>query len=313
MTPAFVLAILVASGEAQSAPTLAMAAAAGEVVGDQGGVKVVEASAPSDAEALRVERALGVRAVVALAWSDAEHRRAHLRLHAARTDRWIDRELDFAPEDTPSERGRALGFAMASMLPEGDPTLPLATTLAPAEPSPPPARLGANAVEAAFLAGTGAGGPAGGLGPRLGIDRFVASGLSFGLSLSSRWGRIGALDVDEMTSSAGLGVGLWPFAPTAERRLGVGVRAEALLLREAVTHTDAAGATRSKSDLVPGGGLALAATWRLAGALELVASGGAELAFGTIDVTVLAAPPAGGNARIPVTRVVGWGGLRARF
>ena len=56
MTPAAILAILVATGEAHAAPTTAMAAAAAEVIGTPGGVRVVEAPALADTEALRVER-----------------------------------------------------------------------------------------------------------------------------------------------------------------------------------------------------------------------------------------------------------------
>jgi hypothetical protein len=312
MTPAAILAILVATGEAHAAPTTAMAAAAAEVIGTPGGVRVVEAPALADTEALRVERELGTRAVVALAWADPEHLRARLRLHAARTDRWIDRELDFASGDTPAERGRALGFAMASMLPEGDPTLPIATRVPPAAPAPPP-RLGANAVEGAFLAGAGIGGSAGGLGGRLTFEHFVTSGASIGGSLSGRSGRISDLDAPEVTASAGLGGALWPIAPAPDRRCGLAIRAEALLIYEAVAHTDAAGATAWKGQALPGGALALAGTFRVAGPLELLVAARAEVAIGTVDVTVMAVPPAGGTARIPAARALGEAGLRARF
>jgi hypothetical protein len=314
MTPAAILAILVATGEAHAAPTTAMAAAAAEVIGDPRGVRVVEASALADTEALRVERELGTRAVVALAWADADHLRARLRLHAARTDRWIDRELDFASGDTPAERGRALGFAMASMLPEGDPTLPLATREPP--PAPEPARaapLGANALEAAFLGGAGIGGPAGGLGGRLAFERFLARRASIGLSLAGRSGRIDDLDASVVTASAGLGGALWPIAPARDRRFGLGIRGEALLIYEAVGHTDAAGAMTWKGQALPGGSLSLSGTFRLAGPLELVVAARAEVAFGTVDVTVLAARPPRGTAQLPAARALGEAGLRVRF
>jgi hypothetical protein len=313
MTPAAVLAILVATGEAHAAPTTAMAAAAAEVIGDPNGVRVVEAPALADAEALRAERELGARAVVALAWADADHLRARLRLHAARTDRWIDRELDFASGDTPAERGRTLGFAMASMLPEGDPTLPLATRQPPAPPAAPPAPLGANALEGAFAAGGGIGGPAGGLGGRVAFERFLARRASIGLSLAGRSGRIDDLDAPIVTASAGLGGALWAIAPARDQRFGLALRAEALLIYEAIEHTDAAGATAWKGQALPGGALSLSGTLRIAGPLELVATARAEVAFGTVDVTVLAARPAGGTARIPAARALGEAGLRVRF
>jgi hypothetical protein len=312
MTPAAVLAILVATGEAHAAPTAAMAAAAAEVVGEQGGVRVAEASALTDAESLRVERELGVRAVVALAWSDADHLRARLRLHAARTDRWIDRELDFAAGDTPAERGRALGFAMASMLPAGDPAIPLATREAPPPETPPPA-LGPNALETSFVVGAGMGGPAGGPGAGLGYERFVTSHASLLVSAAGRVGHIEPIEARLVTASAGLGGALWPLAPAADRRLGLAIRGEALFLYEAVEHTNAAGASAWKGHALPGAALSIVGTLRVTGPLEVVVAGGAELAFGTVDVSVVAAKPAGGSSQVPVARAVAQAGLRLRF
>jgi len=312
MTPAAVLAILVATGEAQAVPTTAMAAAAAEVIGEPRGVRVVEAGALSDDEARRVERALGVRAVVALAWSDVEHRRARLRLHAARTDRWIDRAVDFAAGDTPAERGRALGFAMASMLPEGDPTLPLATSAEPPAPPSPAAPLGASALEVSFVAATGLGGPAGGAGARLGFARFVSERAAFGLSLSARRGRIDTLDAPEVTASAGAGGAFWPLPPARARRLAVAVRVEALLVVEAVGRTDASGASAWKGHALPGGELALVGALRLTGPLEAFAAAGLEGTTGTTDVTVLAAQGSG-RATIPRARADVDLGLTLRF
>jgi hypothetical protein len=311
MTPAAVLAILVATGEAAAAPTTAMAAAAGEVVGEAEMVRVVEAGELVDAESLRIERQLGVRAVVALTWVDDAHLHAHLRLHAARTDRWIDRELDFSPSDGPAERGRALGFAMASMLPEGDPTLPLATREAPTHAPPRP--LGATALEASFVAAAGLDGPGGGLGGRLALERFVARRASLGLSIAGREERIDRLDAREVTASVGAGGAWWPVAPDAAGHFGLALRGEVLLLYEAVEHEDAAGASTWKGQPLPGAALGLTGTWRLAGPLEAFLSANVELAFGTVDVTVVAASPAGGTARIPEERGLASGGLRARF
>jgi hypothetical protein len=312
MTPAAVLAILVATGEAHAAPTAAMSAAASEVIGGEGGVRVVEAGALTDAESLRVEREIGVRAIVALAWGDADHLRARLRLHASRTDRWIDREVDFVAADTPAERGRALGFAMASMLPEGDPEIPLATHEA-APAAPPPRAPGANALEASFLAGAGLGGPAGGPGVGLAYERFVAGHVSLLASAASRVGHIEPIEAREVTTSIGLGAALWPLAPSAEQRFGLALRGQALLLYESVEHTDAAGTSSWKGHPLPGASLALAATARLAGPLEAFVAGGVELAFGTVDVSVVAAQPAGGAATIPAARAVAQAGLRLRF
>ena len=90
-----------------------MLTAAAEAAGSDEPVRLVSLPALSDQEALRIEQRSGERATVQVAFRDAEHRRARLRLHAARTDRWIDREIEFQEGDSASERGRALGFAIA--------------------------------------------------------------------------------------------------------------------------------------------------------------------------------------------------------
>jgi len=314
MTTVAVLAILVAAGEAGSPVTAAMTNAATEVVGSAGGVRVVEAGGLSDSEALRVERQLSTRVVVQLAWGDARHLRARLRLHAALTDRWVDRELTFAEADTPAERGRALGFAMASMLPEGDPSLALATSDEPRQEAPGPGPApGSRVLDATFLAGAGLGGPAGGLGGRLAYERFVLPRASVDLALAGRLDRISNLDARELTSSFGLGAAYWVAAPTHADRVGVAIRGEALLIYESVAHADAAGATSWKGHALLGVDASVEGTLRVARTLELVLRGGAELAFGTVDVTVVAAPPASGTARLPASRALGGIGLRARF
>jgi hypothetical protein len=315
MTAATVLVILVATGEGRAVETTAMAAAAAEVIGVPDSVRVDEASPPADVSALRLEQGLGARAVVALTWNGPDHLKAHLRLHSARTDRWIDRELAFAMEDKRSERGRALGFAMASMLPASDPTFPLATASESTAPTAPPPPLGSNAVEASFLAASGIGGPAGGLGARLGGERFVAPSVSLDLSAAGRAGRLQAVDAKEVTVSAGVGAAIWPIAPTrgGGGHAGLALRGEILLLYQAVAHTNAAGTTARRSQVMPGGVLTVEGTWSIARRLEFLLAGGAEIAAGTIDVTVVARSPQGGTARIPACRALASAGVRVRF
>jgi hypothetical protein len=315
MTAATVLVILVATGEGRAPETTAMSAAAAEVIGEPNSVRVDEADPPADASALRVEKGLGARAVVALTWSDADHLKAHLRLHAARTDRWIDRELVFAAEDKRSERGRTLGFAMASMLPASDPTFPLAATSDSRPQDLPPPAPGPNVVEASFLAASGLGGPAGGLGGRLAGERFVANRISLGVSVAGRMGRIQEVDAKEVVASAGAGAAIWPITPASGGggHAGLAIRGEILLLYQGVAHTNAAGTTAWRSQVMPGGALTVEGTWGVTRRLELVLAGGVEIAAGTIDVTVVASPPQGGTARIPAARAVAEAGARVHF
>jgi hypothetical protein len=315
MSTAVVLAILVAAGEGQAVSTTAMVAAAAEVVGSPAAVRVLEVPVVSDAEVVRTEQALALRAVVQLTWRDATRLSARLRLHATRTDRWVDRDISFLPDDKPTERGRTLGFAIASMLPEGDPTLELTSASVEAAPLPVAAdeSPGPRAVQLTALAGAGLGGPASGLGASLRVETFVSESASLGASLSGRLGRISALDADELTTSFGLGGAWWPVPPSSARRLGLGLRAEALLLYHAVSHDRAGGTTEWKGHALPGAAIQVESTWRLRRGLELVVAAGTEVAFGTIDVIIATAPQSAGTATIPALRALAEGGIRLRF
>jgi len=73
---------------------------------------------PDDETAVAIETSAHADAVVELGWADPRHRQANLRLHIASGGRWIERVIHFKPSDAQAERGRTLGFAVASMLPE---------------------------------------------------------------------------------------------------------------------------------------------------------------------------------------------------
>jgi hypothetical protein len=308
-----VLAILVVTGEAQRPELAATLAAAREVVGAVDSVRVVEAPKVSDTAALLVERQLAATAVVQVTWRDPERLHARLRLHAARTDRWIEREIHFAREDTPQERGRALGFSIASMLPEGDPQLQVASAPPPDEPPAPPHPSGRHALGAAVAASAGLGGPAGGIGLALAGDTFVTERLSVGLNVAARGGRISEVGATLVTGLVGAGAARWWLVPDRDHALGLGARADALLLLHAVSHEGPTGQSEWKSHVLPGADLRVTATWRLTQTVEAVLNAGIEVAFGTVDVTVVAAPPANGSATIPALRAVADLGVRARF
>jgi hypothetical protein len=258
-----------------------------------------------------VERQLDAAASVQVTWRDPQRLQAFLRLHATRTDRWIERELRFLPEDTPQERGRTLGFAIASMLPEGDPDLPL-TPAAPSSDTPP-APLLRHAVSAAVVASAGLGGPAGGIGLGPAGDTFATQRLSIGLKVAARGGRISEIDATTLTALVGAGATFWWLVPDRAHALGLGGRAGALLLLHAVSHAGPSGQAEWKGHLLPGADLGVTATWRVAPNVEAVLGGALEVAFGTVDVTVVAAAPANGSATIPALRAVADLGVRLRF
>jgi hypothetical protein len=119
MSAPVTLIVLVAAGSGSDPTTHTMAATTRDALGPSAHVVVRETrSEPIDAEALAVEQSDRASAVVELSWGDSRHKQANLRMHVARTGRWIDRSIAFRPSDADSERWRTIGFAIASILPE---------------------------------------------------------------------------------------------------------------------------------------------------------------------------------------------------
>ena len=78
--------------------------------------------------------------LVVIAWSERP-RRATLRVVKPADGRWTDREIRFDSADVATERGRTVGFALASMVPD-DALAPPDRPSAPAPaPAPAPAAL----------------------------------------------------------------------------------------------------------------------------------------------------------------------------
>lgn len=126
MGDAVTLIVLVAAGAAGDPTTVAMTGATRDALGGAP-VEVRETrGAPDDEAALAIETSAHADAIVELRWAP-RHGQATLRLHIAAGGRWIERVIRFKPSDAYAERGRTLGFEVASMLPE-----------AAADRSPPP-------------------------------------------------------------------------------------------------------------------------------------------------------------------------------
>jgi hypothetical protein len=128
------LVIVLAAGEAASPTASAMAQGARDAF--TGVVAEVQESptVPTDADALAVEGQSHPDAVAELIWHDVDRRHATLRVHLRQSRRWIERSFVFGASDPAFERGRTLGFAVASILPElatrppGGSTAPTTTT-----------------------------------------------------------------------------------------------------------------------------------------------------------------------------------------
>ncbi len=142
MSVAVVVAVLVAAGEAQSPTMISIQAATIEALGAGGSVVVREVGTVSDGEALRLEEQLRAAAVVEVFWSHTTKANARIRIHMASADRWIDRQMTFLPGDSVPERGRTIGFAIASMLLSQTDALSSPGLLPPSpSPSPSPSSL----------------------------------------------------------------------------------------------------------------------------------------------------------------------------
>jgi hypothetical protein len=122
------LFILVAAGERPDL-TRAMAGATRDALGANAVVVVREVTGePNEPEALAIEHNESADAVAELSWTDARHQQASVKMHIAQDQRWVERSIGFLRLDADAERGRTLGFTIASILPQ-----------APPAPSPSPA------------------------------------------------------------------------------------------------------------------------------------------------------------------------------
>src|SRR5579859_831273 len=112
-----VILLLVARGEAGDITTLGAVRAARELLGNDGRVDVRELEAPlGDEQALGIGKSVGASAIVELTWDSPEHRQARVHFHVEPRSGWNDRVIGFDSNDDPSELGRTVGFAVASML-----------------------------------------------------------------------------------------------------------------------------------------------------------------------------------------------------
>jgi hypothetical protein len=312
---AAVVAVIVAAGEARAPVTEALVKAAKEAVGSAAEIKVSEASPPSDRAVLRVETALEAVATVALVWDDDEFLAARTRLHVARTDRWISREIEFQPADTLVERGRALGFAIASMLPEGgvDIEITLPDALAARD-----AALGRHAFEVGVV-GT-ADGSASDVGASIAGELFVSESVSLRVGLGGRYGHISGtsdpqsadgmhFDGTHLTGTLAVGVAWWAVVPSPRSRLGLGLRADLVGTRHQVTIQENETAGR----FVGGADLLAQVSIHAGGGVELLVAGGAEITFGNTTLIDDGLTPGAVWATIPWMRAVGEAGVRFRF
>ncbi|HEX4449028.1 MAG TPA: hypothetical protein VH044_19945 [Polyangiaceae bacterium] len=320
--------ILVAAGRTTDPATLAIERAAGEALGHTARVVVREAmGTPTDGEALALESEASEAAVAEVTWGDPTHRVATVRVHFSGHTRWLDRTIGFGPADIDAERGRTIGFALVSMLPETrtpEPTAPPAVALPPPPPPPvvvhtplePDVSPEANAGKVRYaldLVGVGAAALGADLqtaGGGAALDVEVVPWLSVRIGGAIRAGKVMEAQARSLAlfASAGLSLHPWPSSPT--KLFSAALRVDYVLMNQTVTHYSATGADVStRARTLSGIDVLLESEWRLGKGVDVLAGAGIEDVMATTymdlnGVRVATLPPLNGIAEV---------GMRLRF
>lgn len=155
-----------------------------------------------------------------LAWDEQDPQVAHLHCYVPDNHRWVQRDISFDPADPPSERGRTLGFVIASMYFEGE--RPQAEVVA--QPMVTPASIEAPSARRWMLSGalSLAAPQAASSAGALMMLQYRLSPLTYaGIGADFRVGTLGEAQASErfIGTGAAVGVRLWPR--TGARWLGL--------------------------------------------------------------------------------------------
>ncbi len=326
MSEPLVLVVLFATNPDPTAETLT--ATVRTALGEDAVVLVDTTPVDTDGDALAVGERVHSGAIARVSWTDRSFLRARLHVHVAAGEGWADEEIGFRSRDVPAERGRTVGYALASMVQrmtreapmtvqddrDGDvevESVPIAR--GPEEPrvqavhlppESPPTRAASLGLGAGGI-GTGAlGGAATSGGGAAGVRWRPSSSLGLRAAVGARAGAIGSAKASTTTMFAGAG-------PTYRVPIGssfeVGARADLLVFQHAVRRTDLYETSRAR--WLGAVGVMLEAGWSLAPRAGLVAAVGTEVAFGATSIRVGGGPV----AEIPAARAVTELGLAFRF
>ncbi len=301
MKPAVIVLLLVSRGDMQQPAMVALTRAAERALGPESRIVLHEQTAPLlDEEAMALAEQMRASVVVEVSWSD-DRGRAHLHVHFAERAGWLERDLAFSPGEPLVERGRTLGFEIASMVPDLAPE----TRPPPSEPerrAPPPdspERL-KWAVDVAAIGSLA--GDASGVGGAIGGRWLSANGGFVRLGMAARFGQVATANASSMTLGPGAGLG-WMWGGSSRWRAGIRADGFALFTRLSRSMPD-----ESRARWVPG--LDLLAEVELDASPVLLAfAAGPEYAFGKTEIRVGDTQ----TATLPRLRLTGELGLRLRF
>jgi hypothetical protein len=250
-------------------------------------------------------------------WTDHDRRAIVRTTDGTRT---TEREIRFAETDAPAERGRTVGFALASMVPdELEPRPPLPEPpKPPAAPPPapppheapvpvPPPRARRFSLELLGQGATGIGGAAGGLGGALGGRFRLSHGFLLRAGMGFRLGDVPAAQATTRVIAESLGVGWLGVISDGFR---VGGRVDALLIHQSVTHFSADDPEPvARGRFLPGVDARVEAISRIAERTDVMLAFGPEIALGTTHLHVAGAEA----SRIPPLRLAGEVGVAVAF
>ena len=300
MSPAaLLLVVLLAAGEADDPVAAPMARAAEEALGAQAEVVLREMRRlPSDEDAVKLGYDLRAEAVVELAWADALHKEAIIRVRTRPGERWVQREITFSEADAASERGRTLGFAAASMIPvepphEAGPMNPVPAPPPPAVPEPPPAappppnkpppmrrRAFSGLFEALAIGTAGLDGEGPGLGGGLAVEVMITGHVALRLAGEARTAPIPSVSASSYSFLAAPGLAWRPVLATGSQPIAFGVHVDAMLGGYGLSHAgDSAPLQWS-----PGARALLDTAWMAGQGAGISLALGAETPFRTVRI-----------------------------
>lgn len=323
---AALIVVVVATGQSRDPSTSALVDAARATTGAR--VMVEESDAPSDDAALAIASRDHAEMVAVVTW-DASSARAVIHLHRATDARWLDRAVSFQSTDQPPERGRTLGFAIASMLPEiapaeppttpGAPTVPAASTTAVAplapladKPDVPrgPDKPWHGAVDASGAGALAVGGAGDGVGASLAGHWYFVPRLSLRVGAGVRSGQVGTAQATSLTLLGSIGLGFRLLETRPGQPISLGGRAALLAVRESLSHLSADDSAASTQDRwLPGGELMLEACAHFVPNAAVLLAVGPQAELGQTAVYVRGKQV----ATLTPWRLAGEVGLRARF
>lgn len=325
MSPAVtILLITIGAGPRDSADpfTPAVTQATREALGPEAHVVSKELDeAPSDDAATELGAEAHADAVVEVQWSEPDHLHTTIRMQRTGTTRWLDRDVGFRSIDEPGERGRTVGFAIASMLPEytaraeaaapsPDPTTAApsraAQASAAASPQPLPVEpaverrstereqaTGAargrvrHPTSISFVAtgALGTGDPASSVGGSFDFRRELFPAFALRLGVGARFGLVPESNIVTRFFEGQLGLA-WSAWSSADGRGSIGARVDALLAVAQFAYDSPGSGTVNKEKTLPGGALLLEGGYFFTPELAFVAAAGGEGFFGKTDVFV---------------------------